>query len=436
MVAVIGGGISGLATAYYLKKKNIPFTLYEANSKLGGIIQSKHHAGNTYEYGPNSLRDKSGALLELVKELELEDALISISEASKTRYLVKHGKLYGLNGSPLAIFKSNLLSWRGKCALVGEILKSPQNIENESVGEFFERRFGKEITQQLADPVFTGIYAGDIYDLNKEAVLGEIAEYEHTYGSLIKGLIKTSKQRKTPLVFSFDGGLQTLTNAISDTIQPHIKHERVENITYTSNGIAVHTNKASNSVDRIISTVPAYALAYQVRTMDSVFSQKLNTIPYSPIASIIVRYERSSISIPEDGFGFLIPSNEKMKLLGAIWRSSIFPKLVDQNNYVFNLMVGGAKNTEIIKNDPETIIRDALSEFNEILGITKPPLDIDYKLWEKGIPQFQKNYLNLINKIELFESKFPKIQIGGNFRWGVSVPDCIKGAKKLVDLMN
>ena len=433
MIAVIGGGISGLATAYYLKKKNIPFTLYEASLRLGGIIQSKQHQGSTHEYGPNSLRDKSGTLLELVKELKLEDALITISEASKTRYLVKHGKLHGIKGSPLAIFKSNILSWKGKRALVGEIFKSPQSIENESVGEFLERRFGKEVTQQLADPVFTGIYAGDIFNLNKEIVLGELADYEQKYGSLLKGFIKTSKQRNTPLVFSFKGGLQTLTNAMSEAIQPSVKHESVLDIKYTGDGVTIFTNSGTKTFQKVISTTPSYVLADLLSPLDPKFSSILSSIVYSPIASLILSYERSSITIPEDGFGFLIPSNEKKKLLGAIWRSSIFPDLVHPQKYVFNLMIGGAKNMDILKESKDTITKQAISEFNQILGITTDPLDVDYKLWANGIPQFTKNYQSILKTMIQFEAKFPDIHIGGNFRWGVSVPDCIKGAKEVVE---
>jgi len=138
-------------------------------------------------------------------------------------------------------------------------------------------------------------------------------------------------------------------------------------------------------------------------------------------------------NIPEDGFGFLIPSNEERKLLGAIWRTSIFPELVHPEKYVFNLMVGGAKNLSILDQSESDIEQEALHDFKEILGITEEPSNIEFKLWDKGIPQFNLNHREVLNSIDQFEKEYPGILIGGNFRWGVSVPDCISGAKKLVE---
>ncbi len=432
MIAVIGGGISGLASGFYLRKNNIPFILYDPAPTLGGMIKSKQHQGSIHEYGPNSLRDKTGILLEIINELGLQSKLISISEASKTRYLVKNSQLHGLKSSPLSILKTNILSTNGKLKLCGELFKTPKKVKNESVGDFFTRRFGKEVTDQIVDPVFTGIYAGDIYNLSKESVLGEIADYEHKYGSLLKGFIKTLKQRNTPLVFSFRDGLQTLTNALTEAIQPNVIHESVQDITYTDDGVTIFTNSGSKTVQKVISTIPSYNLAELLRSLDPQFSSILSSIIYSPIASLILGYERSNISIPEDGFGFLIPSNEKKKLLGAIWRSSIFPDLVHPQKYVFNLMIGGAKNMDILSESKNTITKQAISEFNQILGISTKPLYIDYKLWPKAIPLFSKNYQSILKSIIQFEDKFPNIHIGGNYRWGVSVPDCVKGALDLI----
>lgn len=433
MVAVIGGGISGLATAYYLKKRQVPFTLYEASPTLGGIIQSREQDGSVFEFGPNSLRDKTGILLDIVKDLSLEDKLITISEASKTRYIVKDGRLNALKGSPFSILSTKLLTPKGKLSLFGEIFKSPKKVENESVGQFLERRFGKEVTNQLADPVFTGIYAGDIYNLNKKLVLGEFAEYEHKYGSLIRGFIKSAKKLNTPKVFSFKGGLTTLVQAISDAVQENIKYESVENIRFEEGKVQLYTKSGSNTFTHVISTTPSYRLAPLIKGLDSNFSIGLEEIEYSPIAAIILSYKRSALNIPEDGFGFLIPSNEKRKLLGAIWRTSIFPELVHPEKYVFNLMIGGAKNVNILDQSESEVIEEALFDFNEILGISKEPLNIEFKLWNKGIPQYSINHHKILNNIDRFEQMYPNISIGGNFRWGVSVPDCISGAKKLVE---
>src|SRR6056297_810860 len=190
-VLVLGGGISGLATSWFLHKAGVPFTLIEKDSKAGGVISSSNIEGTIVDYGPNSLRDKDGELRALANEVGLEDDLIRISEAFKTRYIVRDRELQELAPSPKTLFTTKVLSTKGKLRVLAEPFISSGTAEDESVGAFLERRIGKEAVDYLVDPVFSGIYAGDIYRISKKEILPGLAENEQMFGSLVMGTLRS-----------------------------------------------------------------------------------------------------------------------------------------------------------------------------------------------------------------------------------------------------
>ncbi|MDZ7808184.1 MAG: protoporphyrinogen oxidase [Gracilimonas sp.] len=204
-VLVLGGGISGLSTAWFLYKAGIPFTLFEKEKKSGGVISSSEIDGTVVDFGPNSLRDRDGALRALAEEIGLKDDIIEISEAFKTRYIVRDRELQELVPSPKTLFTTKVLSAKGKWRVFAEPFISKGPDEDESVGDFLERRIGKEAVDYLVDPVFSGIYAGDIYSISKKEILPKLAENEQKFGSLVMGTLRSKKKKSNvrPVVLSF-----------------------------------------------------------------------------------------------------------------------------------------------------------------------------------------------------------------------------------------
>lgn len=439
-VIIIGGGISGLSTAWYLNKANVPFTLIEKGALTGGVIQSESKSHSVFDFGPNTIRDKDGSIRALVDELGLSDEILSISEAFKTRYIVRNKKLSKIAPNPLSFISSSILSTKGKLRLLQEpFRKKTEHSDDESIASFLERRIGKEAVDYLVDPFFSGIYAGDIHKQSKKTLLEKLSDFEQEFGSIFKGFVKTKREpgkRLKPSVISFKKGIQTLTNAITDQLSDHIVHTEVLKIDKSESGYEVHADGQVFQTERIISCVPAHQLSRLIEDLDSSTSQLLNDIKYPPMLSLQVVYRKDDIRLFDEGFGFLVPRKEQIRLLGAIWKTQIFPEHTNAEYLHFNLMAGGSHDTSLPEEDLREVEKQVLDEFSKLMNITVQPIFTESRLWEKAIPQFEVGYEQVKHMLKTFQEEHPGFHIGSNFVWGVSVPDCIAGAKRLASNFN
>ncbi|MEX0723362.1 MAG: protoporphyrinogen oxidase [Gracilimonas sp.] len=433
-ILVLGGGISGLATAWNLHKAGIPFKLIEKKSETGGVISSSTVEGTVLDFGPNSLRDRDGSIRRLAEELGLADDIIQISEAFKTRFIVRDRKLQALKPSLKTLFATDVISGKAKWRILAEPFISKGDSNDESVGEFLERRIGKEAVDYLVDPVFSGIYAGDIYKISKKEILPQLAENEQKFSSLVMGVFWSKKQKTStkPMVLSFRKGIQQLTDAISERVSGYITQEEVIAITKKDNGFEVKTSEQIYHTERVISCLPAHVLESVIQGFYTELSEALRNIDHAPMLSTQVVFNKDDIQLPQSGFGFLIPRKENIRLLGAIWKTSIFPKLSNNSHFHFTLMTGGAHDQEILTEDIAEIEKQILEEFSMLTGIDAKPILVKSQLWKKAIPQFHVGYEVIREEIEKAEKDNPGFYIGGNYRWGVSVPDCVKGSIKLI----
>ncbi|MFY0683347.1 MAG: protoporphyrinogen oxidase [Balneola sp.] len=435
-VVVLGGGISGLSTAWYLKKKGVDVTLFEADTETGGVINSECNDYSVFDFGPNTIRDKAGTVSKMIHELGLETETLSISEASKTRYIVKDGELKSINQNPVSLLFSDLLSLKGKKDLFLEpFRKSTQIDKDESIGDFLERRIGKEAVAYLADPFFSGIYAGDIYSMSKKKLLRTISDAEQQHGSVLKGLLKNrSKEKKPsrkPEVLSFKKGVQQLTKLLSLVLSNHIQYERVESLELKKSDFLIKTLQNEYTFDKVISCLPAYELEKILNESHQDLKSKLLDIDYPPMLSTQLVFRKEDLILPEKGFGFLVPRKEQFRLLGAIWKSNIFPSQTRADYIHVNLMTGGAHDTKISAKNIEEVELEVLKEFSQIMKTEAHPSVTSSRLCMNSIPQFKVGYAKTDKLLNEFESEYKGLYIGGNYRWGVSVTDCIDAAKEL-----
>ncbi|SMO90860.1 protoporphyrinogen oxidase [Gracilimonas mengyeensis] len=436
-VLVLGGGISGLATAWYLQKAGISFKLIEKEAETGGVISSVRLKDTVLDFGPNSLRDRDGSIRKLAEEVGISDDIIQISEAFKTRFIVRDGKLQELIPSPKTLFTTKVLSGKAKWRLLAEPFMGKGKAGDESVGTFLERRIGREAVDYLVDPVFSGIYAGDVYRMSKNQILPKLAQNEQQFGSLLMGAFRSEKKKSEvkPMVLTFRNGIQQLTNAMEQRLGDGIAHESVTGIIKSNDGFEVQTNSGSWQAKQIVSCLPAYVLADLLSEEEEDVANQLSEIPYSPMLSTQLIFDKNDVELSASGFGFLIPRKENIRLLGAIWKSSIFPELSGEDKLHFTLMTGGAHDPQILDEPVEKVEEQVLREFKALTGIEAEPEIIKSKLWEKAIPQFEVGYQSVLDKIDEAEKDNPGLHIGGNFRWGVSVPDCVAGGRELVASM-
>ncbi|MFD2531686.1 protoporphyrinogen oxidase [Gracilimonas halophila] len=437
-VLVLGGGISGLAVAWNLHKAGIPFKLIEKDPETGGVISSSFVEGTVLDFGPNSLRDRDGSIRKLAEEVGLKDEIVEISEAFKTRFIVRDGALQSLTPSLKTLFTTSVISAKGKWRALAEPFIPKGTSEDESVGAFLERRIGKEAVEYLVDPVFSGIYAGDIYQISKKEILPRLVENEQKFNSIVMGALRSKKKGSDikPKVLTFKKGIQQLTEAISNKISDHILNEEVTNIRKAGNGFEVETFEGKYKSDKVISCLPAHNLASILEGFAPECTENLQSINYAPMLSTQVIFSKKDIELPRSGFGFLIPRKENIRLLGAIWKSSIFPELTSKGKVHFTLMTGGAHDRDILSDDIQKVEQQILSEFSKLINTSSKPGFVKSKLWAKAIPQFHVGYKAIRSEFKRTEEENQGFYLGGNYRWGVSVPDCVKGAEELVKRMN
>lgn len=434
-VIILGGGISGLSVAWFLYQKGISFKLFEKQSETGGVIVSEHIQGSVMDFGPNSLRDRNGQLRRIAKDLGITDDLIEISEAFKTRYIVRDGKLQPLSPGISSLISTKVLSARGKMRLLKEPFIGVGSAEDESIGEFLERRIGKEAVDYLADPIFSGIYAGDIYRMSKKQVLPKLAEFEQDFGSITWGAIRSKKEKREvkPKVLSFKKGIQQLTDAITEKISDHIIYDEVLRLKKGDSGFEVTTEEGTYNSLHVISCIPAYSLGRILEGFDPELSAELTNIDYAPLLSVQLQFDKAEIDFITEGFGFLVPRKERIRLLGAIWKSSIFPELTNKDQHQYTLMIGGAHDRGILTEPIEQVEQEGIRDFCTLMQFDAKPSVIKSRLWKKAIPQFEVGYEQKKAKLDRFEAEIPGLYFGGNYQWGVSVPDCIQGAEGLTE---
>ena len=427
-----------MSTAWYLKKKGFEVTLFEVQESPGGVIRSEPNQYSVFDFGPNTIRDKTGSVSEMITDLGLEDEVLSMSEGSKTRFIVRNGELKKIKQNPISFLFSDVLSWKGKKVLFSEpIRKSLNSDADESIGSFLERRIGKEAVEYLADPFFSGIYAGDIYSLSKNKLIGKLADFEQEYGSISKGFLKSRKKKSSfkPKVISFKTGVQQLTDKLTKRLENSILHEEVKSLQVQQSYFKVTTAEQDYNFDKVVSCLPAYVLKEVLKTDDQKLENSLSEINYSPMLSTQLVFKKEDLNLPENGFGFLVPRKENIRVLGAIWKSNIFPDQTEDEYVHVNLMTGGSHDIKVIDQDIRVIEKEVIEEFSTIMNVKGGAEMVSSKLWKKAIPQFHVDFASVEDSMNRFQKENEGFYIGGNFRWGVSVSDCVDGAKNLSEFI-
>jgi oxygen-dependent protoporphyrinogen oxidase len=439
--AVIGGGISGLTTAFLLISKGIDVKLFEKNSTPGGTIKTESIDGYLVEHGPNSTLETTPLINTLLESLGILDRKIYAADSAKKRYIIKSGRLIPLPMNPIAFLGTSLFSASAKLRLLKEpFIKSKSN-ETETIAEFTKRRLGDEFLDYAINPFVAGVYAGNPEDLNVKAAFPKLYELEQKYGSLIKGQIKSRKERKqrneeskqSARIFSFKNGLQELVDAVFGKIKSSVllnsevcrisKNEKQFTVTYKNNGTA-----AEESYDAVVLSSQAYAAAGLLNELNREISSELKRIYYPPVAVIHTGFKKDAFRFKPDGFGFLIPVKENRKILGSLWNSVLFPDRAPEGYELLTNFIGGSRQPELFEKKDEELLEITLAELKSLMNLTGSPEFVKIIRWQKAIPQYSRNHYTLSVKLENFQKETPGIIICSNYYNGISVCDCIKNA--------
>lgn len=457
-VAIIGGGISGLAAAYTLQKKkkegkDIDFVLVEKGRRVGGQIITERVDDFVVEGGPDCFIVNKPWALQLANELGIGDRLQNTNEQNSGTYILSKGKLHLLPEGvmllvPTKFFPfvtSGLFSWPGKIRM-GMDLFIPRGKEDgdESLASFVRRRLGQEALDKLAEPLIGGIHASDPEKMSLMSTFPRLLEMEKNHGSLIKAALAGRKKMKTmpkrpgpkrTFFISFVGGMQELVDTLVAAVDnEHIicgkevaEVEKLETLPKPRYKIRFK-EEGSIEVDAVIFSTLAYNTAGLIGQWDVVLAEKLRMIPCVSSATVSLGFKTSDIGRIMKGYGFIVPSSEKRKLMATTFSSQKWANRAPEGYALMRGFIGGAHHKELVNLDDDFLVDLVLKEWKDILGLEAKPMLRKVFRWYKGMPQYTVGHLDRLEEIEKqVEKHFGVFLCGASYR-GVGVPDCIKNA--------
>jgi len=457
-VAIIGAGITGLTAAFYLKRKGIPVTVYEAGGRTGGVIQSIRRDGFLAECGPNTLLETSPKIAQLVGDAGLASRRLDSDPQAGARYVVRYRRPIAMPSSQLGIFTSELLSAKAKFALLREpFVPRRRDGREESIAEFVMRRLNREFLDQMIDALVAGIYAGDPHRLSVQQAFPRLAELEARHGSLIKGQIFGVRERKRrgeiakdrAPKFSFDEGLQVLTDTLAAQLGNMVKlNTPVTKLTQTEGGWRVSTASGEREHGAVIYCGTAHKLAElqiicgraalprspeieaaQQRRPTEMFSE----IRYPPVASVVLGFRREDVAHPCQGYGMLIPKIEGFKILGTIFSSSLFPNRAPAGHLTLTSYVGGERQPDLASRPADELVALTCEDLRVLLGVKGRPVFEHTMLYPKAIPQYNVGYGRYRELMNAIENQAAGLFLAGHYREGVSLGDSIVSGGNVVE---
>jgi protoporphyrinogen/coproporphyrinogen III oxidase len=360
-VAIIGAGISGLALAYYLQKLGVRYDLFEGETDVGGLIKTETKGPYLLELGPTSLH-MTPEVEELVQELKLEDQVLTAATSNQDIFIRKEGQYHGMPSTLRKLLLNPFFHWRTKLKITQEVKRPPQEFPNETVTQFFTRRFGQEVVDYVVQPLVTTLYGGDPEKLLVDKTFPYLKELEREHGSVLRGLDLEEQLNAEP-VFTLADGLQTLPHAIaSKLVSLHVAH-KVEMIHRTKGKYLLSIQHdveslADEEFDAVVIALPAYAAAELLDFTSPGLAAALHNITYLPSTVVHTAYRKHSVGVPLEGYGAFHPQKEKPYASAAIWRSSLFPNVCPDDEVLFSSMIcPGLAQDEIPLPQDEVLLR-------------------------------------------------------------------------------
>ncbi len=433
-IAIIGGGISGLSTAFYIKqsKPDVKITLFEKESSLGGKMMTKNIEGFLFEEGSNGFLSNKPDTLELVKQSGSEELLLRSSDEARVRYIYKDA-LHQLPESAGAFLKTPLLSFFGKLRVAAEVfIRAKKDDSDETLQSFGYRRVGREMTDAFLDPMVAGIFASAPDKISVNAAFPAVVKLEKEYGGLFKGMIKKKKKDAGPggVLMSFKGGVSAFIDSLAKSIDIEIKTDTpVKSLKKSKDKYLLNTQDETSEFDMVILSTPAFQSAKILNGIDAKLSEMLDDIEYSPISVVGLGYNELSHKL--DGFGLLATSSAKKDVLGVLWDSSIFTDRAPKGKKALRVMIGGQRSPELALKSEEELKEIAIKGVNETMGIEELPSFVYVKRWKKGIPNYRVGHLEKMDKLFSKLKEHKGLYLSSNAYFGVGLNDCISNSRKV-----
>jgi oxygen-dependent protoporphyrinogen oxidase len=436
-VLVVGGGISGLTTAFYLARGGRRVAVVEASPRVGGSLETRTDGAWRFELGPNTVLENHSAVTRLIREAGLDGEKVTASPEAKRRFLWKAGQLHPLPSGPVGFLRTPLFPFSAKLRLLREPwIPRPDGDPEETIAAFVRRRLGQAFLDYAVGPFVSGVYAGDPERLSVRHAVPKIASLERDHGSLIRGAFA---RRKGPApggaMISFREGLDQLPRTLARAIGDVRTGVACRRIVPGEAGFLAETEAGPITAREVVLAVPADVAASLLDEATQGRSRGLAEIPYAAVALVSTGWHRGDIAHPLGGFGFLAPRKEGLHVLGVLFPSEIFPGRAPEGHTVLTAFVGGRTEPEAAAWDDGRLMSVILGELRQTVGVRGEPLIQTLRRWPRAIPQYEVGHGRFLDLAREIEGALPGLRIGGNFLRGVSVPDCIRNATELAEAM-
>ena len=424
---VIGAGAAGLAAAHALRQRGRDVLLLEARDAPGGVMQTESQDGFTFERGPNSLR-VGPPLLELLRATRTESALELAGPASRARYLLRPSGLVPVPLSPLAFAATPLLSARGKLRLLAEPFVARGDGANETVAQFVTRRLGAEALARLVGPFLTGVYAGDEAQLGAEAVFGALVRFERERGSIARGALAAAFARGPRGLagsYSGRGGLGALAAALAGALGDGVLRcgAFVRGVARDGAGWRIALSREEIRARALVIAVDAPAASELLWALDVEAGKLAAGVVYAPIASVALDVDPRALRQPISGFGFLVPRDLELDLLGALFISQLFSGRAPAGRELVTALIGGTRWPEVAGATDAEIQKRVFSGLHRALGLTSAPRVLAISRWARAVPQPGADHGARITALRARLAEDVTLGLAGAWLDGVSVND-------------
>ena len=462
-IAIIGGGISGLAAAFTLEEHRragaVEYVVYESSPRLGGVLRTERIDDGIIEAGPDSFLTEKSWAADLCRALGLGDQLIGSNDADRKTYILVRGRLIPLPDGltflvPTKILPtafSPLFSWATKLRMAKELFYPPRAAENdESVASMVDRHYGAEMVDRLADPLLSGVYGGEAASLSVRAVLPRFAEMERTHGSLGRAMLAARKkiqrpadQPAAPLFTSLKNGMQQLVETLVPRLnQPSlVTNACVQSIQPNAGGWIVSTGLKSESksdrFDSVILAVPAFVAAKLLSPTCPELSAELSSIAYTSSITVSLGFDRNVRQSLPPGFGFLVPRSEGRRMLAATFVHNKFPHRAPEDRALLRCFFAGSSAENIWQLSDDAIVAIVRNELQQVLGVglRAGPLFTRVYKWKFAMAQYGVGHLERLDRIERLRQQLPSLALAGNGYRGIGVPDCLRSGRDAAEHM-
>lgn len=429
---VIGGGVSGLATAYSLQARGLDVGVLERQSRTGGNATSVGFDGFLMDLGPTTINAAVPAASDWVARLGIGGETVELGSGVRKRYIRDANRLHGVSIHPMGFFASGLLSPLARLSIAAEMLRKKRADDaDESIHAFVSRRFGSAFADTVVDPMAAGIFMGDSRALSIRSAFPKLVELERRFGSVTRGILAARRGSEPGRrLFSWREGIGFLPHTLAAALEGRISTgATVTGISRLSAGFEVRTARHGTLRSRtVVLAVQPHVAAALLETLDPGAADAAGDVPAPPVAVVFLGYRRADVAHPLDGLGYLGVRHEGRIITGVQFNSTMFTGRAPEGHVAISAYVGGARSADAVNMLDGDLIQAVHHELSEVLGMRGAPVVARTHRWPRGLPHYTLGHEERRQVLSNTPDRMPGLFVTGNYLSGVSVANCLQSA--------